>query len=137
MAPPRLRGAFNNGFQFSIGVGALCANFINYGTQKIKGGWGWRISLAMAGVPALILTVGALFLPETPNSLIQRTQDRQKAELLLRQIRGIDDVQTELDSLIKASSTSKNTDDNSLKLILKRKYRPHLVMAVEYHFSSR
>ncbi|XP_054814259.1 hexose carrier protein HEX6 [Prosopis cineraria] len=133
MAPPRLRGAINNGFQFSIGIGALCANFINYGTQKIQGGWGWRISLAMAGVPALILTLGALFLPETPNSLIQRSKDHQKAKLILQRIRGIDDVQTELDGLIKASSTSKNTD-HSFKLILKRKYRPQLVMAVAIPF---
>ncbi|KAK4285201.1 hypothetical protein QN277_001931 [Acacia crassicarpa] len=133
MAPPRLRGAINNGFQFSIGIGALCANFINYGTQKIRGGWGWRISLAMAGVPALILTLGALFLPETPSSLIQRSQDHRKVEVILQRIRGIDDVQTELDGLTKASSTSKNTD-HSFKLILKRKYRPQLVMAAAIPF---
>ncbi|XP_028802477.1 hexose carrier protein HEX6-like [Neltuma alba] len=133
MAPPRLRGAINNGFQLSIGIGFLCADFINYGTEKIKGGWGWRISLAMAGVPALILTPGALFLPETPNSLIQRSKDHQKAELILQRIRGTNDVQTELDGLIKASSTSKNTD-HSFKLILKRKYRPQLVMAVAIPF---
>ena len=81
MAPPRHRGAINNGFRFSIGVGALSANLINFGTEKIKDGWGWRISLALAAVPASILTLGALFLPETPNSLIQRSKDYGEAEL--------------------------------------------------------
>ncbi|KAL3569762.1 hypothetical protein D5086_029652 [Populus alba] len=90
MAPPRYRGAINNGFQFSIGIGALSANLINYGTEKIKGGWGWRISLALAAVPATILTLGAVFLPETPNSLIQLTDDTERAKLMLqRQVTGI------------------------------------------------
>ena len=33
---------------------------------------GWRTSLALAAVPALILTFGAIILPETPNSLCER-----------------------------------------------------------------
>ncbi|KAK3033251.1 LOW QUALITY PROTEIN: hypothetical protein RJ639_033131 [Escallonia herrerae] len=78
MAPPSYRGALNIGFQFCVGFGVLLANLINYGTQKIKGGWGWRISLAMAASPASILTLGALFLPETPNSLIQRSDNHER-----------------------------------------------------------
>ena len=42
------------------------------GTQHMAGDAGWRTSLGLAGVPALILTFGALFLPETPNSLVER-----------------------------------------------------------------
>ncbi|WJX52350.1 Hexose carrier protein hex6 [Trifolium repens] len=84
MALPIFRGAINNGFQLSIGIGALSANLIDYGTEKIEGGYGWRISLAMAAVPASFLTLGALFLPETPNSLIQTSQDHQKAKLILQ-----------------------------------------------------
>ncbi|XP_044505053.1 hexose carrier protein HEX6-like [Mangifera indica] len=133
MAPPRHRGAINNGFQFSIGIGALSANFINYGTQKIEGGWGWRLSLAMASVPATILTLGALFLPETPSSLIQRSKDHQKAKLMLQCIRGTPDVQAELDDLIKASSISK-TINHPFKKIMQRKYRPQLTMAIAIPF---
>ncbi|THG04345.1 hypothetical protein TEA_014968 [Camellia sinensis var. sinensis] len=106
MAPPKHRGAINNGFHLSIGVGVLLANLINYGTQKIKGGWGWRISLAMAAIPASFITLGALFLPETPNSLIQLSNDHQKAKLMLQKVRGTQDVQVELDDLIKANEES-------------------------------
>ncbi|KAJ8772326.1 hypothetical protein K2173_027503 [Erythroxylum novogranatense] len=133
MAPPRYRGAFNNGFQFSIGIGALSANLINYGTEKIKEGWGWRISLAMAAFPASILTIGALFLPDTPSSLIQRTDDHEKAKHLLQRVRGIQDVQTELDDLIKASSISR-TIEHPFSNIIQRKYRPQLVMAIALPF---
>ncbi|KAH7853235.1 hypothetical protein Vadar_000343 [Vaccinium darrowii] len=60
MAPPKYRGAINNGFYFSVNIGAFTAKLINYDTEKIKGGWGWRISLAMGAVPASILTLGGL-----------------------------------------------------------------------------
>ncbi|XP_058085288.1 hexose carrier protein HEX6-like [Magnolia sinica] len=133
MAPPWYRGAINNGFQFCIGIGVLSANLINVGTEKIKAGWGWRISLAMAAVPALMLTLGALFLPETPNSLIQRGDNHQKAVEMLKRIRGTTDVQAELDDLIKASAVSKTINHPFQKIIQKR-YRPQLVMAIAIPF---
>ncbi|XP_019056988.1 PREDICTED: hexose carrier protein HEX6-like [Tarenaya hassleriana] len=107
MAPTRYRGAFNTGFQLSIGIGALTANLINYGTQKIKQGFGWRIKLAMATVPASILILGSLFLPETPNSMIQRTGDVCHAELVLRRVWGTPDVGDELSDLVRAGSEIK------------------------------
>ncbi|GMP23998.1 hypothetical protein CsSME_00001410 [Camellia sinensis var. sinensis] len=133
MAPPKHRGAINNGFHLSIGVGVLLANLINYGTQKIKGGWGWRISLAMAAIPASFITLGAFFLPETPNSLIQLSNDHQKAMLMLQKVRGTQDVQVELDDLIKANEVSK-TIKHPFKKILQRKYRPQFVMAIAIPF---
>ncbi|KAL0304080.1 UNVERIFIED_CONTAM: Hexose carrier protein HEX6 [Sesamum radiatum] len=55
MAPPKYRGAFNIDFQFCIGGGVLSAYLIIYGTEKMgDGGRGWRISLAMAALPASI-----------------------------------------------------------------------------------
>ncbi|XP_017248708.1 hexose carrier protein HEX6 isoform X1 [Daucus carota subsp. sativus] len=133
MAPPSLRGAINMGFQFSVGIGVLMATLINYGTQKIEAGWGWRISLAMAAAPASVLTVGAIFLPETPNSLIQRGTDHEKTKKMLQKVRGTDNVQAELDDLIEASNTSKTTR-KPFKNILQKKYRPQLVMAIAIPF---
>nr|XP_023903665.1 hexose carrier protein HEX6-like isoform X2 [Quercus suber] len=122
MAPPNYRGAINIGFQLCVGIGVLSANLINFGTEKIKAGWGWRISLAMAAVPASILTLGALFLPETPNSLIQNSKDPEKAKLMLQRVRGTNDVQAELDDLIIASSISKTIKHpfkNILQILLR------------------
>ena len=102
MSPPNFRGATNIGFQLCVGIGVLSANLINFGNKKIKGGWGWRISLAMAAVPTSILTLGTLFLPKTPNNLIQYNKDHEKAKLMLQRVRGTNDVQAELDDLIKS-----------------------------------
>lgn len=133
MAPARYRGAFSNGFQFSIGVGGLTANLINYGTQKIRQGWGWRLSLSLAAVPATLLIIGALLLPDTPNSLLQHKIEIDKAKQLLQRIRGTDDVDDELNDLIKASEISK-TMRHPFRKILHREYRPQLVMAIALPF---
>ncbi|CAI0377868.1 unnamed protein product [Linum tenue] len=134
MAPPRYRGAINNGFQLSVGIGVLAANLINFGTEKIRSGYGWRISLSMAAVPAAILTVGAIFLPETPSSLIQLTNDKDRARRLLQRVRGTSEVQSELADLIEASELSKSIDHNPFRKILEANYRPQLVMAVAIPF---
>ncbi|XXG75811.1 hypothetical protein AAC387_Pa08g0306 [Persea americana] len=134
MAPARYRGAINNGFSLSIAIGVLFANVLNFSTEKIKAGWGWRVSLAMAVVPASILTLGTIFLPDTPNSLIQRnSNNRGKAKLTLQRIRGTTDVEEEFQDLITASTISK-TIDHPFQKIFQRKYRPQLVMAIAIPF---
>ncbi|GER46544.1 major facilitator superfamily protein [Striga asiatica] len=131
MAPPKYRGAFNFAFQLSISVGGLTSFLVNYSSQKIPGGWGWRISLAAAAAPASFLTICALFLPETPNSLIQ--QGLPGAEHMLRKIRGTDDVSAELHDLISASNASKKIE-RPFRTLLTRRYRPQLVMSVAIPF---
>ncbi|KAL8539547.1 hypothetical protein ACS0TY_001234 [Phlomoides rotata] len=134
MSLPKHRGAISNGFQLSLGIGFLTATLVNYGTQNMKAGWGWRISLAVVAIPASILTVGALFLPETPNSIIQRSDNPDQARRILQNIRGTNDVQTELDDLIAASHISKTMKKNSYRNILTPNFRPQLVMAIAIPF---
>nr|BDU96877.1 sugar transporter protein 1b [Symplocarpus renifolius] len=128
MAPPKMRGMLNICFQLMITIGILVANLVNYGTAKIKGGWGWRVSLALAAVPAGIITVGAIFLPDTPNSLIDRGKT-EEARGMLRRIRGTDDIHAEFGDLVAASEASKAVQ-HPWANITRRKYRPQLTMAV-------
>ncbi|GAV67431.1 Sugar_tr domain-containing protein [Cephalotus follicularis] len=128
MAPYKFRGALNIGFQLSITVGILIANVLNYFFAKIKGGWGWRLSLGGAMVPALIITIGSLVLPDTPNSMIERGQ-RDEAREKLRKVRGVEDVDEEFNDLVVASEQSKLVE-HPWRNLLQRKYRPHLTMAI-------
>ncbi|EAZ08505.1 hypothetical protein OsI_30777 [Oryza sativa Indica Group] len=129
MAPARMRGMLNNGFQMMITTGVLAANLINYGTARIAGGWGWRLSLALAAVPAAVMTAGALFLPETPNSLLERGR-RGEARRMLQRVRGEGvDVEDEYNDLVAAGEAS-HAVASPWRDILRRRNRPPLVMAV-------
>eukprot|EP00850_Spirogloea_muscicola_P002656 SM000010S04294 [mRNA] locus=s10:697628:700296:- [translate_table: standard] len=127
MAPAQLRGGLNMMFQMATTIGILCAQLINYGTERITP-WGWRLSLALAGVPAAILTFGGLVLPETPNSLIERGL-LEKGRAMLVKIRGTDNVQAEYDNIVFASNRAAEVR-NPFSNILKRAYRPELTWAI-------
>ncbi|KAF7133245.1 hypothetical protein RHSIM_Rhsim09G0190100 [Rhododendron simsii] len=138
-APPlrngstQIRGSNQQRLPVQPQHGALSSNLINYGTVKLGNDLGWRISLSVASIPAAVLAQGAIFLPETPNSLIQLTQNHHKAKLILQRIRGTNDVQAELDDLVKASDVSK-TNLHPFHEKTQRKYRPQVVMAIAIPF---
>ncbi|KAL0442839.1 UNVERIFIED_CONTAM: Sugar carrier protein C [Sesamum latifolium] len=99
---------------------------------KIKGGWGWRLSLGGAMVPALIVTLGSLVLPETPNSLIERgKQDDARAKL--QKIRGVPNVDQEFHYLVSASEASRRVE-HPWRNLLDSKYKSHLAMAIAIPF---
>lgn len=128
MAPAKLRGMLNIAFQLMITIGIFIANLVNYFTNKIEGGWGWRLGLGLAAVPAIIITVGSLFLPDTPNSLIERGHNEQ-AMSMLRKIRGTDDIKAEYDDLVVASEDSQVVK-HPWSTLLQKKYRPQLCMSL-------
>ncbi|KAG6600121.1 Sugar transport protein 10, partial [Cucurbita argyrosperma subsp. sororia] len=126
MAPTKIRGALNMGFQMAITIGILVANLVNVGTAKIEGGWGWRVSLALAAVPAVMMTVGAMFLPDTPNSILERGY-KEEAKIMLQKVRGTEKVEEEFKDLLQASEAAKKVD-RPWSNIMKPQYRPQLVM---------
>ncbi|KAF4365026.1 hypothetical protein CsatB_026161 [Cannabis sativa] len=128
IAPTRIRGGLNILFQLNVTIGILFANLVNYGTAKIKGGWGWRLSLGLAGIPACLLTIGALLVVDTPNSLIERGH-LEKGKEVLRKIRGTDNVEPEFNELVEASRIAKEVK-HPFRNLLKRKNRPQLIIAV-------
>jgi MFS transporter, SP family, sugar:H+ symporter len=90
--------------------------------------WGWRLSLSLAGIPALLLTLGALFVVDTPNSLIERGRlDEGKA--VLKKIRGTDNVEPEFNEIVEASRIAQEVK-HPFRNLLKRRNRPQLVIAV-------
>ncbi|KAL6191161.1 hypothetical protein ACLB2K_037552 [Fragaria x ananassa] len=128
IAPTRIRGGLNILFQLNITIGILFANLVNYGTNKITGGWGWRLSLGLAGIPAGLLTLGALLVVDTPNSLVERGR-LEEGKAVLRRIRGTDNVEPEFLELVEASRVAKEVK-HPFRNLLHRRNRPQLVIAV-------
>ncbi|KAG5559507.1 hypothetical protein RHGRI_009140 [Rhododendron griersonianum] len=127
MAPFRLRGALNMMFQLATTLGIFSANMINYGTSKLEP-WGWRLSLGLAAAPALLMTLGGIFVPETPNSLVERGKT-EEGRKILEKIRGTDKVEAELQDIIDASELA-NSIEHPFRNILEKRNRPQLVMAI-------
>ncbi|RYR14791.1 hypothetical protein Ahy_B04g071492 [Arachis hypogaea] len=94
VAPYKYRGALNMMFQLAITIGIFVANVFNYFFAKMKNGKGWRYSLGFAAVPAVMIVIGAIFLPDSPSSLIERGKD-EKAKQEMIKIRGTSDVEEE------------------------------------------
>ncbi|RZC56082.1 hypothetical protein C5167_014946 [Papaver somniferum] len=130
MAPYKYRGALNSSFQLMITVGIFAANLINFFTAKMPNGQGWRVSLGLAGVPAIIMTVGAYFLPDTPNSIIDRNKP-EEAKKHLQRIRGPVNIDEEYKDLLAASKESnKYAGQSQWSNLMQRRYRPQLVMSI-------
>lgn len=100
LAPPKVRGALVSLNQFMITVGILVAYLVNNALASY-GAWRWM--LALAAVPAILLGVGMLFLPETPRwlvshhlfdkarSVLGRTRQEHQVEDELREISSIEE----------------------------------------------
>ncbi|CAB4262969.1 unnamed protein product [Prunus armeniaca] len=115
-------------FQLNVTIGILFANLTNYGTSKIAGGWGWRLSLDLAGVPAAMLTLGSLVVVDTPNSLISRGK-LEEGKAALKKIRGVDNVEPEFLEIVDASRVAKEVK-HPFRNLLRRKNRPQLDIAI-------
>jgi sugar porter (SP) family MFS transporter len=83
LAHPSIRGRVTALQQFMLGVGALCASWISYGTYvgfAPTNSGQWRTSLGIQVIPAVFLAALILLFPESPRWLI----DNGKAEEGLR-----------------------------------------------------
>lgn len=109
-------------FQMATTIGIWVAQWINYGTQNMHP-HGWRLSVGLAIVPALILFLGSLIIPDTPNSLVYRGKIEQ-ARRCLERVRGTPNVDAEFADIVEAVENGKNVNKWA---IFQRKYRPVLV----------
>ncbi|KAL8136889.1 hypothetical protein V2J09_002890 [Rumex salicifolius] len=127
MAPAKIRGAVSQLFQLTTCIGILAASFINYVSAQIHP-WGWRLSVGLAIVPALLMFVGGISLPETPNSLVEQGR-LEEGRRVLEKVRGTANVDAEFSDLIDASEMAQSVK-NPFGNLLKRKNRPQLVIAL-------
>ncbi|KAI9126674.1 hypothetical protein K1719_002270 [Acacia pycnantha] len=107
MAPYKYRGALNMCFQLSITIGIFGANLVNYYFVDILNGQGWRLSLGLGAVPAVIFLVGSFFLPDSPSSLVERDRLEEAKQELIK-IRGTPNIAAEFNDIVAARESSKH-----------------------------
>lgn len=127
LAPFKLRGALNMMFQLAITFSIVAAQLVNSATQHLLPG-GWRLSLALAVTPALVLLLGCLAVPETPNALV--AQNKLEAGMrVLQRIRGTHQVEAEFADICEAAKAA-TALSSSWRTLLQRRYRPQLVLCL-------
>ena len=131
IAPAHARGTLNVMFQMATTIGIWVAQWINYGTQNMHP-HGWRLSVGLAIVPALILFLGSLIIPDTPNSLVHRGKIEQ-ARRTLERVRGTPNVDAEFADIVEAVDASRSANKMA---IFQRKYRPVLVSWPAFQFQT-
>ncbi|MFV0559633.1 MAG: sugar porter family MFS transporter [Enterococcus sp.] len=122
LAPANQRGSLSSLNQLMIMIGMLIAYSANYmwSTSSI----GWRLMLGFAAVPAAILFIGGLILPESPRYLV-KIGEKNAAKNILLNIRTEEETQQELSEIEEQSTQEKGT----LKAVFSEWVRPALVVA--------
>ena len=89
--------------------------------------------MGFPALPALFMIIGGVkFLPETPNSLVERGSG-EKGREVLKKIRGIEDVDAEFQDIKEASEFANGRTGPhfcAVKNIFQRRNRPQLTMVV-------
>jgi sugar porter (SP) family MFS transporter len=128
LAPARLRGRLSGLNQTMIVSGMLISYIVDFLLKDLPDGWAWRVMLATAAVPAVILYLGVLRLPESPRFLVKVGKE-DEAVKVLRYIRRPDEIDAEIRSIEETARIDKHAAGNtSLATLFDSKYR-YLVIA--------
>ncbi len=95
VAPAKVRGSLVSLNQLAITIGIVVSYLVDYALAPIQG---WRYMLGLAAIPAVILALGMLPLPDTPRWLVNHNEP-EKARLVLKRIRGNENAEKELDEI--------------------------------------
>lgn len=99
VSPYQLRGGLVTLNQLAITIGILCSYIINYTFTHIDGSWRWMFGVGL--IPAILLSIGMFFLPESPRWLIKQNLT-DKAIQTLKQLRNVSDVSDEINDIRKS-----------------------------------
>lgn len=86
------RGAVVAIYQLALTIGIVCSYSVNYLLIESQA---WRLMFASSAIPALILTIGILFMPESPRWLCSRGK-KDAAIRSLKKLRNNEHIEEEL-----------------------------------------
>ena len=133
MAPPHVRGALNILFQLATTIGILVAQMVNLAVLRFP--FGWRLSLAGAGIPAVLLLAAAAVLPDTPVSLHARGFPDDALKVLWRSRGGDDEgaeeeARGEMAEIVAAAERAEEAGAGGFGRLFTRAYAAEATIAV-------
>ncbi|RVT57212.1 sugar porter family MFS transporter [Niallia taxi] len=131
MAPARMRGRLSGINQTMIVSGMLLSYIVDFILKDLSGTLAWRLMLGMAAIPAIILYVGMLKLPESPRFLIKNNKLDEARKVLgyIRSDKG--EIDSEIKQIFEAAREERKLNQKtSWGTLLSNKYRYLLIAGV-------
>jgi len=122
IAPPEIRGGLTSLNQLMVTTGILLSYFVNYAFAD-AGAWRWMLGAGM--VPAVVLAIGILKMPESPRWLFEHGRTDEARAVLKRTRSG--GVEQELDEIQETVETQSET---GIRDLLAPWLRPALVVGL-------
>ena len=130
ISPKKIRGALVSLNQLAITIGIFVSYLVDLGFAETHEGWRWMFLMGV--IPAMILGIGMLFLPDTPRWLLSRGKDRA-ARLALEKTTDPNDIQNEI-STIQRVIKEETKIKSPLSELLKPWLRPTLIIGIGLMF---
>uniref|UniRef100_A0A8C6SW96 Solute carrier family 2 member 1b n=1 Tax=Neogobius melanostomus TaxID=47308 RepID=A0A8C6SW96_9GOBI len=137
VSPTALRGALGTLHQLGIVVGILMAQV--FGLESVMGNDDlWPLLLGFIFIFAVIQCVLLPLCPESPRFLLINKNEENKAKNVLKKLRGVTDVSTDIKEM-KEESRKMMTEPqvNILELLRSHRYRQPLLVAVVLQLSQQ
>ncbi|MBX0295600.1 sugar porter family MFS transporter [Haloarcula nitratireducens] len=122
IAPPRIRGSLTSLNQLMVTVGILVSYFVNFAFAD-AGAWRWMLGTGM--IPAVVLAIGMLKMPESPRWLFEHGREEEAEAVLERTRQG--DIDEELAEI---RETVEKQSGTGIRELLKPWLRPALVVGL-------
>jgi sugar porter (SP) family MFS transporter len=120
ISTPKTRGKLGALYQFNIVFGILAAFLSNYFFQGFGGENDWRWMLGILLVPSVIFTLMVFGIPESPRWLITQKNNILAASNIFKEM-GVEDVQKEVDFIIKGNKINSSDFKTDSFFIVKHK----------------
>ncbi|QCW01952.1 sugar porter family MFS transporter [Natrinema pallidum] len=122
ISPPKIRGSLVSLNQLTITSGILIAYLVNF---AFAGGGEWRWMLGLGMVPAAVLFVGMLFMPESPRWLYEHGRESDAREVLASTR-----VETQVEDELREIKETIHTESGTLRDLFEPWVRPMLIVGV-------
>ena len=122
ISPADVRGKLVSLNQLMITIGIVCSYLADY---ALAGARGWRAMFGLAAIPAVILLMGLLFVPESPRWFVNQGLSVQARAVLLRVRKA-----TEVDSELAEIEASLRQQEGGWRELLSPGLRPALIIGI-------
>lgn len=106
-------------FQVFINSGVLLGYVSNYGFSKLPVHLGWRFMLGLGAIPAVVLAVGVLAMPESPRWLVMQGRLGEAKRVLHKTSDTKEEAELRLADIKEAAGIPVDCDDDTVQVVKK------------------